>query len=81
MDVAHLVLARARWCFRRVQQGDFDHAVDNISDSAGFVADWVAGSHRWRPHPPAAGSGSDYPDHQPRDWSKGSLIPATKRRK
>ena len=47
--------------------------MDNLSDSAGLVADWVARSHRWGLHPPAAGSGSDYPDHQPGDWSKSSL--------
>ena len=47
--------------------------MDNLSDSVGLVADWVARSHRWGLHPPAAGSGSDYPDHQPGDWSKSSL--------
>ena len=61
------------YVLRASEEGDFDHAVDNIGNSAGLVADWVARTRRRRPHPPAAGCSGGNPDHQPRDWTSGSL--------
>ena len=48
---------------RETQEGDFDHAVDNFGDSAGLVADWLALTRWWRPHPSTARGSCDYFGH------------------
>ena len=50
---------------REFREGDFDHAVDNFGDSVGLVADWLALTRWWRPHPPAACGSRGYIDNQP----------------
>ena len=63
----------ARNNLRIIPEEDFDHAVDNSSDSVGLVADWIAVTRGWRSDSPAARCCGGDPDHQPRDWSSSCL--------
>lgn len=58
---------------REIQEGDFDHAVDNFGDSAGLVADWLALTRWWRSHPPVARGSRDYTGNQPGNRSTSRL--------
>ena len=80
MDVAryHPGATALVFCLRETQEGDFDHAVDNFGDSAGLVADWLALTRWWRPHPSTARGGGDYFGDQPGNGSTSCL---TKRAK
>ena len=71
----HVGMTVARKRTQIVQEGDFDHAVDNSSDSVGLVADWIAVTRRWRSHPPAACSRGGDSNHQPRDWPTSCINP------
>jgi len=46
-----------------LEEGDFEHAVDNSGDSIGLVADRRALARRWRPDSPAARSRRGGVDH------------------
>jgi hypothetical protein len=78
MNVAPTVLAlrmktTQRYRARFLQEGDFDHAVDNSGDFVGLVADWLALECRRQPYPLAArGSGGCF-DYQPRNRSTSGL--------
>lgn len=74
MDVARYPPgATALGSARETQEGDFAHAVDNFGDSAGLVADWLALTRWWQPHPSTARGSCDYFGHQPGNRSTGCL--------
>ena len=72
MDVAHSGVDLENG-LRTALRRRFRHAVDNIGDSLGVVADWVTVSCGWRSYSPAArGRGGDS-NHQFGDWSTSCL--------
>jgi len=69
MQVPHLIapeyagMTVAPKHFTIVEEGDFDHAVDNFGNSVGLVADWIAVTRGWRSDSPAACRCGGDPDH------------------
>jgi hypothetical protein len=53
---------------RQLKKGDFDHAVDNLGDPFGLVADWLALKRWWQSYPPTARGGRSGFGHQPDYW-------------
>ena len=45
-----------------------NHAVDNLGDPFGFVADWPALKRWWQSYPPTARGGRSGFGHQPDYW-------------